>query len=138
MGNRMIAPSPATWLPDPIPDIRAVGVSKPPAASVGLPEIRVNGRELRDVSAEALEALNASNNPARLFVRAGAVVRVDHAEDGRPIIVSVTDVHLRGEMTRAANFYKLVKSGGEFVRTAVSPPMDAARDILSRPVTELG
>lgn len=88
-------------------------------------------------SAEALEAVNAANHPARLFARAGAVVRVDQAEDGRSIIVAVTDVHLRGEMTRAANFYKLSR-GGELARTAVSPPMDAARDILCRPVAELG
>jgi len=103
-----------------------------------LPEIRVNGRQLRDVSAEALEALNAANDPAKVFARAGTVVRVDHAEDGRPLIVQMTDVHLRGEMTRAANFYKLSTRPVEPARTPVSPPMDAARDILSRPVAELG
>jgi hypothetical protein len=134
----MSAPSVATaeWLPD----LSAApgGRAEPNPSSCGLPEIRVNGRELRDVSAEALEAVNAANNPAKLFARAGAIVRVDHTEDGRPIIIPVTDVHLRGEMTRAANFYRLGKSGGEFARTAVSPPMDAARDILSRPVAELG
>ncbi len=53
------------------------------------------------------------------------------------MIVPVTDVHLRGEMTRAANFYRL-KATDDFARTAVSPPMDAARDILSRPIAELG
>jgi hypothetical protein len=52
------------------------------------------------------------------------------------MIVPVNDVHIRGEMTRAANFYRIAKK--DFVRTAVSPPMDAARDILSRPVAELG
>ncbi len=41
-------------------------------------------------------------------------------------------------MTRAANYYRLSKHGGELFRTAVSPPIDAARDILSRPVAELG
>ena len=52
------------------------------------------------------------------------------------MIVPVTDVHLRGEMTRAANFYKLTKTD-DFDQTAVSPQMDAARDILSRPIGEL-
>src|SRR5205085_2023199 len=60
-----------------------------------LPQIRVNGRELRDSSAAALEAVNAANDPPRLFSRGGTVVRVDRAEEGRPIITGVTDVHLR-------------------------------------------
>jgi len=125
----------AEWLPDlSLPDEPA---PKSKGKPCGLPEIRANGRELRDVSAEALEAINAANSPANLFARAGTVVRVDHAEDGRPMIIPVNDVHIRGEMTRAANFYKLSKSG-HLARTAVSPPMDAAREILSRPVAELG
>ena len=103
-----------------------------------LPDIRINGRELRDVSAEALEAIAASNKPPRLFSRAASVVRVDTAEEGRPLVVGVTDVHLRGEMTRSANFHKIGKRGGITVRTSASPPLDAARDILSRPVSEFG
>jgi hypothetical protein len=136
----MSVPSVVTeeWLPDLSPETDVRALPKPTPAGCGLPEIRTNGRELRDVSAEALEAVKAANDPAQLFARAGSVVRVDHAEDGRPFIIPVTDVHLRGEMTRAANFYRLVKSGGGFARTAVSPPLDAARDILSRPVAELG
>ena len=128
--------APAEWLPD----LTAQVAPPTQVARVasGLPEIRVNGRELRDVSAEALEAVNSANDPVKLFARAGAVVRVDHAEDGRPMIVPVADVHFRGEMTRAADFYKVSKRGADFIRTAVSPPMDAARDILSRPVAELG
>lgn len=62
-----------------------------------MPEIRVNGRELRDVSAEALEAVNAANDPQRLFARTGAVVRVDRGEDGRPIIVAVTEMFICAE-----------------------------------------
>jgi hypothetical protein len=139
MGSNGVIPassSAAEWLPDVF--VQSSPVPSATGAKAGLPEIRVNGRELRDVSAEALEAVNAANDPAKLFARAGVVVRVDRAEDGRPMIVPVTDVHFRGEMTRAANFYKLSKSGGELARTAVSPPMDAARDILSRPVDEVG
>lgn len=102
-----------------------------------LPEIKVNGRELRESSAAALEAVNAANDPPKLFSRGGTLVRVDQGEDGRPIITGVTDVHLRGEMTRAANFFKLSKLRNEFVRTPVSPPLDVARDLLSRPIDEL-
>ena len=127
-------PALASWLPVTEPE------PNPPSANETesqLPDIRVSGRELRDSSVEALEAVIAANDPPRLFCRAGSVVRVDHAEGLHPIILSVTDIHLRGEMTRAANFHKLTKRAEEFVRTSVSPPIDCARDILSRPVIEL-
>ena len=122
------------WLPVSEPED---GPPTPGDTGDQLPDIRINGRELRDVSAEGIEAIVAANNPPRLFSRAGSVVRVDEAEEGRPIIVGVTDVHLRGEMTRAANFHKLTKRAEGSIRTSVSPPLDAARDILSRPVSEL-
>jgi hypothetical protein len=128
-------PVTADWLPDPAPR------QKPQAthdSGKQLPDIRVNDRELRDVSTEALEAVVAANEPPELFCRAGSVVRVDQAEDNRPIIIGITDVHLRGEMTRAANFHKLRKRTDGLVRTSISPPLDAARDILSRPVSDLG
>jgi hypothetical protein len=127
----------AEWLPEVLPPAQGPATFQPTQESEGLPHIRVNGRELRDISAEALEAVTAANSPPKIFSRAGTVVRVDQAEDGRPVIIPVTDVHLRGEMTRAANFYRLSKSS-DSTRTAVSPPMDAARDMLSRPVAELG
>jgi hypothetical protein len=107
------------------------------ASPVGMPEIRVSGRELRDLSAEVLAALTAANQPPKLFSRSGSPVRVDLTEDGRPVITNVTDVHLRGEMTRAANFFKIVKTEDGFARTAVSPPLDAAKDLLSRPAQEM-
>lgn len=103
-----------------------------------LPQIKVSGRELRESSAEVLAALHERNDPPKLFSRGGTVVRVDLAEDGRPIIIGVADVHLRGEMTRAANFFKVSKRGEDFIRTPVSPPLDVARDLLSRPMNDLG
>jgi hypothetical protein len=68
-----------------------------------LPNIQVNARELRDVSADALSSLVASNDPPRLFVRGASIVRVDESGEGRPLIVRLTDRHLIGEMTRAAD-----------------------------------
>jgi hypothetical protein len=110
----------------------------PVEPSAALPEIRVAGRELRDLSAEVLAALTAANQPTpKLFSRAGAVVRVDLTKDGGPMIINVTDVHLRGEMTRAANFFKINKTKDGFVRTSISSPLDAAKDLLSRPPQEL-
>ena len=106
--------------------------------SAALLEIRVAGRELRDLSAQVLAALTAANQPIpKLFSRAGAVVRVDLTKDGGPMIINVTDVHLRGEMTRAANCFKIIKTKDGLVRTSISPPLDTAKDLLSRPPQEL-
>jgi hypothetical protein len=113
------------------------GVS-PGKESGALPRLRVSGRELREISGETLDAVRAANDPPKLFSRAGSVVRVDSGEDGRGLITGVTDVHLRGEMTRAANFYKVTKRGEEFVETPVNPPLEVARDLLSRPIGEIG
>lgn len=110
----------------------------PVEPSTALPEIPVAGRELRDLSAQVLAALTAANQPTpKLFSRAGAVVRVDLTKDGGPMIINVTDVHLRGEMTRAANCFKTHKTKDGIVRTSISPPLDAAKDLLSRPPQEL-
>jgi primase-polymerase (primpol)-like protein len=135
--EKAIADTTEVWNP------RREGAERPVMAadsvepSTGLPEIRVADRQLRDLSADALAALTAANQPPKLFSRAGSVVRVDLAKDGGPMIINVSDVHLRGEMTRAANFLKVKKTKDGFVRIAVSPPLDAARDLLSRPPQEL-
>src|SRR6266446_1412229 len=93
-GNYVSATSLATvpeWLSD-IPRGSEESASSKLERSRGeLPDIRVNGRELREISAEALEAVVAANDPAKLFARAGSVVRVDQAEDGRPVIIGLTD-----------------------------------------------
>jgi hypothetical protein len=99
-----------------------------------LPRIKTNNRDLRDKSADTLDALRLANEPPRLFARAASVVRLDRAENGRPVIVAATDRHLMGEMTRAATFF-VVKDGREIV---IDPPINIARDLLTRPILELG
>jgi hypothetical protein len=45
-------------------------------------KIVVNNRQLPDVTAEAIEALAARNDPPEIFVRAGRLVRVREDENG--------------------------------------------------------
>jgi hypothetical protein len=99
-----------------------------------LPEIRVNNRHLRDVSADCFEALLNSNDPAYLFSRAGELVHVVGDEAGRSKIARVMPAYLRGQLTRCADF---VRDDGENW-TRVNPPLAAVRDLLSRPIAELG
>lgn len=96
-----------------------------------LPTIQVNNRQLRNVTSEALEILEKANRPEFLFVRAGGLTRITWDEEGYPIIELVSESALRGYMTRAANFIKIKKGKEETEITAVPPPLDVARDILS-------
>ena len=96
-----------------------------------LPTIQVNNRQLRDVTSEVLEILEKANRPEFLFVRAGGLTRITWNEEGYPIIELVNESALRGYMTRTANFIKVQKKKGETEITAVPPPLDVARDILS-------
>jgi len=96
-----------------------------------LPTVQVNNRQLRDVTSEVLEILEKANRPEFLFVRAGGLTRITWNEEGYPIIELVNESALRGYMTRTANFIKVQKKKEEAEITAVPPPLDVARDILS-------
>lgn len=97
---------------------------EPGKSREGLPVIVTPNRPLRDVSAEALGVLEASNNPPALFVRSGSICRVRPDEHGRPIIEPVTEHMIRGYLTRCADFL------GERDRH-ISPSNLVVRDILA-------
>ena len=99
-----------------------------------LPEIRVNNRQLRDVSQDCLQAIARSNVPPYLFARGGELVYVVADEYGRAKIAPVSATFLCGQLTRTADFFRTSDNG----RTRVNPPMPAVFDLLSRPVAELG
>ena len=112
------------------------GVSQPasqPVAQVqatteSLPAIQVNDRPLRDVTCDALKALQGANNPPVLFVRAGQLVVVQTDEHGRRSILPVTEAHLRGRLDRVADFHRVLASGES---KPVAPPLDVVRDLLA-------
>lgn len=97
-----------------------------------LPEIQINNRQLRDIVKDSLAALYAANDPPSIFVRSGQLVYVDRDERERPSIIDVTKDHLRGRLSRAANYIR----AGENSDTATYPPDDVCRDILSMPASE--
>jgi hypothetical protein len=91
----------------------------------GLPKIVVNNRHLREVTAEALSALAALNNPPELFVRAGRLVRVREDENGIPEIQAMEDSHVKGRLARVADFVRATEKG----ETRVNPPDWTVKDI---------
>jgi hypothetical protein len=116
------------------------------AASGGqpqLPEIRVNGVQLRDVSEACVEALLQGNTPPTLFVRGGRLVRFFCDENQHPTIETMTEAGLRGELTRCADFYHqgkpapltlaTKKANTAPLFTATSPPKDVVQTLLSLP-----
>jgi hypothetical protein len=92
-----------------------------------LPKIVVNNRHLREVTAEALNALAARNDPPELFVRAGRLVRVREDENGIPEIQTMEDSHVKGRLARVADFVRTTEKG----ETRVNPPDWTVKDVLA-------
>jgi hypothetical protein len=98
-----------------------------PVRAIGrLPRICCNGRQLRDISAEALAALQEANDPPVLFARGGLMVAVVQDEKKRHVIAKVSESALRGRLARAANYFKTGAKGDEY---ECAPPIDVVRDI---------
>jgi hypothetical protein len=131
----------AQWLPgsplEPVPGtkLRAVKPGEIPNAGAGLPSIYFNNRQLRDVSTEALEALQAANDPPFLFVRSGVMVAVIRDEKQRQVIGDVGESALRGRMTRSANYFKRNAKGEP---AEYPPPIEAVKDVLALEPSQWG
>ena len=139
--NAACAITTETWTPPSTP--RKTRSSPPPAGTVTgpsaanndavvRPEIKVNNRQLRDTSSEALDALEAANNPPSLFIRSGELIRIRADENGRQVISRIGESEIRGSLARAANFirFKPGKDGAP-EKISCSPPLDVARDVLA-------
>jgi hypothetical protein len=87
-----------------------------------------NGRQHDELVAEAMEALNETNEPPRLFVRAGQLSRLRQDEEGRPIIEGMRPEHVRLALSESASWYRVNKDG-EFSST--SPPADVASSVCA-------
>ena len=78
----------------------------------GLPDIQMDGRQLRDVVSDMLAALGTDPD---VFVQGGALVRVRRDEDGTPTVERLTVHSLRGVVSGRANF--LERSKDAIVKT---------------------
>jgi putative DNA primase/helicase len=105
------------------PALRPTGGSVP----AGLPRIIIPDRELRDMTADALKALELANQPPVLFRRGSVLIRVRQNDTSGPALEALSDAALRGLLTRVADWAKITRTGLE----AVSPPLDVVQDVLS-------
>lgn len=97
-------------------------------ADDGRPSIPVSNKHLREQTEDALNALFAANDPPRIFVRSGVLVRSRTDEAGQPMVEDLAVDSLRGLLARAANFMRLGRSGRW---VPASPPPDVVRDLLA-------
>lgn len=98
-----------------------------------LPRICSNGRQLRDISRDALRALQDWNEPPVLFVRSGLMVAIVRDEKKRQIISEVGVDALCGRLARCADYFKVSANGDEY---DCSPPPGVVKDILALPPGE--
>ncbi|MDQ3318540.1 MAG: hypothetical protein M3522_14565, partial [Actinomycetota bacterium] len=103
------------------------------SGETGAPEVQINNRHLRDVTADSLEALEISNDPPEIFVRAGALVRVREDEHGTPQIQNMDLNHVRGRADRCADFVRITKQGDNWIKTKVNPPEIVIKDLMALP-----
>jgi len=94
-----------------------------------LPEIITNNRQLPDLTADAMKAIETANNPLRLFRRSGTVVRL-RRDQGPTYCEPVSIPALRGEIARTA-FWKRWTAKGDKIND--KPPREVVEDLLSHP-----
>ena len=96
----------------------------------GLPEIAVNDRHLREVTADSLDALLTANLPEVRFFTFGTTVA--RLRPGSPVEVeSLSVTALKGELDRVADYVEFQFPG--LKGDPVWPPTDVVRDLLALP-----
>ncbi|MGA2621555.1 MAG: hypothetical protein ABSF26_28465 [Thermoguttaceae bacterium] len=94
------------------------------------PRIDAGNQDLEIVTAQAWEALQASNKPERLFRCGGRPSRIETDDDGAPIVRALDPDRMRYEVARAADWFRISKEEEE---VPASPPKDVVRDVLAQP-----
>src|SRR5438876_5556791 len=112
------------------PDPDAVPHAPPPAAApVEYPQVIVNNRPLREITADIVQVLQTTNTPPVLFMQAGRLVRLRQDERGQAWLEPVTDLHLRHRLSQIAD---VVQTTGNHDQVwHVVPSLALLRDVLA-------
>ena len=105
---------------------------EPPKAEHDRPVIVTNGRHVREVTQEALEAVGKANergDSPRFFTRGTELSRLRTGEQG-VTAEALDERSLPGVLDRAADFVTITEREGE---KPSKPPFDVVRDILHLP-----
>ena len=96
---------------------------------VEFPQVIVNNRPLREITAEIVQVLQTSNSPPHLFIQAGQLVRLRQDERGHVWLEPVTELHLRRRLSQVANVVHAAGDHQEHV-WHVFPSLTLMRDVL--------
>jgi hypothetical protein len=96
--------------------------------------IDAGNENLAEVTAQAWQALQATNNPPTLFRYGALPSRIERDDDGAPILRPMTNDRMRHRLARAANWFKVDRKGNEI---PAAPPMAVVRDVLATPDPDL-
>ncbi len=92
-------------------------------------KINITSFRLREINELSLLALQRDNDPPKIFIRSGGLVRVIQDEKGTPSIQICDPDILKHNLERAADFVKL--RGTDASEKPISPPMEVIKDILA-------
>ncbi len=114
-------------------DLRPLPQKETSSEEPGLPMVEIAKRHMRDISDDAVRALQKANAPPELFRRGNALVRLltnQHQLHADPFTVH----SLKGRLDRVADFMRTrqTKWGDEDTIPA-RPPTDVVQDILTAP-----
>lgn len=102
--------------------------------SSALPNIVINIRQMREITADTLDAIHKVNaEKPSLFVRSGILTRIRIDEGKYALAQNLTVDSARNLMGRVANFMKETTREDGTIYTPVSPPEVIAKDILALP-----
>ena len=96
----------------------------------GLPIIETCNQVLRDVTARSMEALIKANDPPKVFVRGGRLVRVVIDEECKPSAQLLHADALRGTLDRCAEYVSTSANRGT---VPVYPPAAVVANVLALP-----
>ena len=74
------------------------------------PQVVARGRQLRDIVADTWQAVPAANDPPRLFVRGGVLVRVKHDEAGARL-EALDEAATYGLLARVGDWVQVTDEG---------------------------
>ena len=99
-----------------------------------LHQIQGNERQLRDVTADALQAILERNDPPTVFQRGGVLTRCRTRDDnGEPYLETLDGSALRGVLARVADWFAMKGTGDKARLVEDAPPQEVVNDLLSLP-----
>src|SRR5262249_29602952 len=103
-------------------------------AGPDLPCIQGNKRQLRNVTADALAAVLARNDPPTVFQRGGVLTRLRlRADTGAPFLEPLADAALRGVLARVAKWTHVRDTKHGPVEEDDAPPLEVVKDLANLP-----